>query len=71
MMLASFNYVQSSAIGANTFKAMTSSFVCEQENVESKMSKITLESMVEKMNSGCPCKKKSRNWDKVSSDFLG
>lgn len=27
---------------------MTSSFVCEQENMASKMSKITLESMVEK-----------------------
>lgn len=58
MMLASFNYAQSSATGANTFIAMTLLFVCEQQNTESKRSKITLESMVEKVNSGCPWEKK-------------
>lgn len=70
MMLALFNYAQSSATRANTFIAMTLLFVREQQNMESKRSKITLESTVEKVNSGCPGRK-SKNWDRVSSDFLG
>lgn len=37
--------MQTSAIGASTL-AMTSLFVCEQENMELKMSKISLESII-------------------------
>lgn len=47
LMIASFNYVQSSAIGANTW-AMTLFFVRKQENMESKMSKVSLESVISK-----------------------